>query len=96
MHFKSVLFHRIEASQWSVGKALHAQPPSMVERSGFALSIGGAHPDGSLPLATRAHMEQLCKYDIQMMNWRRVFKTLNALPDDDHTVDWTEGSQVPW
>ena len=95
MYFNSVLFHRPEASQWGVGKALHARPPAVVEQGG-ALSIGGAHPDGPLPLATRAHMEQLCKYNIQMMNWRRVFKTLNALPDDDHTVDWTEGSQVPW
>ena len=41
-------------------------------------------------------MQQLSKYNIQMLNWRRVFKTLNTLPYDGHTVDWTEGSQVPW
>ena len=41
-------------------------------------------------------MEQLCTYDVQSVNWRRVLEALRALPDHDHTVDWTDGSQFPW
>ena len=96
MSINSVLFRWCDASLNGVGNALHAKPPAMVEQEGFALLGGDAHPAGPVPLATRAHMEQLCAYDVKSVNWRRVFEALRVLPDHDHTVDWTDGSHFPW
>ena len=103
MPFYSVCFHGgveqdihpLDASQVGVGAALHATPPAVVERGGLPLAIGGAHPAAPFPLATRAHMAQLCVYDVNSVNWRVVREVLRALPENDHTVDWSDGAQFP-
>ena len=96
MPINSVLFHRPDAAQWGVGNVLHALPPAIVERGGLSLSSGGAYPASPFLLATRAHMDQLCTYDVKSVNWRGVDEALSALPNHDHTVRWSDGKTFPW
>ena len=107
----SLCFHMADAAQHGVGASLHARPPGMVQWPNLPLhthSSGAAQPGGTQPgdaqpgnpavhlLATREDMEQLCVYDIQMLNWKAIREALRVLPDHDHTVDWSDGSHFPW
>ena len=40
-------------------------------------------------------MDQVCVYDIQMVNWKAVREALRVLPLHDRTVDWSDGSHFP-
>ena len=42
-------------------------------------------------------MDQLCEYDVHMVNWGRLSKALEQVPDHyDHTEDWSDGRHFPW
>ena len=41
-------------------------------------------------------MDQLCEYDVNMVNWGRVKAALNQVPDHNHTEDWSDGRHFPW
>ena len=108
----SLCFHMADAAQHGVGASLHARPPGMVQWPNLPLhthSSGAAQPGGTQPgdaqpgnpavhlLATRAHMDQLCEYDVHMVNWGRLSKALEQVPDHyDHTEDWSDGRHFPW
>jgi len=79
----TLLFHSADAAQNGVGAALHATPPGL-------LSLGGT------PHTTRQHLDALHPYDVTSVNWKQVRALLRALPDHDHTVNWSEGIQFPW
>ena len=64
---------------------------------------GAADPGATQPgntslriLATHQDMEQLCEYDVNMVNWGRVKAALNQVPDHNHTEDWSDGRHFPW
>ena len=41
-------------------------------------------------------MDQLCEYDVNMVNWGPVKAALNQVPNHNHTEDWSDGSRFPW
>ena len=74
-----------------VGQALHREPPAHA----LTLLAHGATQPG-VPLAIRADLDQLCKYDVQTLGFGSVRKHLNRLPLQDACVDWSDGSTCPW
>ncbi len=103
MHFGSLLFSVRDAALEGVGAALHKKPPGMVALESASPRAGGSHPGFASPsvrtdllLATPAHLEQLCTYDVHCVNWGLVCEELRLLPNVDRTVDWSDGSIFPW
>ena len=99
----SVLFRKATAREVGVGAALHAEPPGVVRDAQRALPAAPG-PGGDIAdalqlgaiVATRQDMDEVCKYDVMMLSWKVVREKLSALPDDDDTVDWSNGVSFPW
>ena len=99
----SVLFRKATAWEVGVGAALHAEPPGVVRDAQRALPAAPG-PGGDIAdalqlgaiVATRQDMDEVCKYDVMMLSWKVVREKLSALPDDDDTVDWSDGVSFPW
>ena len=93
-------FARAHASVGGVGNALHQVPPKYAE----LLNAGALQPGDPLPelagelLTTRAYMNELSKYDVNMVSTRFLLSKLEAHSDADHTESWTNGwlDHFPW
>ena len=105
---RSVLFRKATAWRLGVGAALHAEPPGVLrdahhERGtdadagqlGAAADTARALEFGAL-LATRQDMDEIYKFDVNMLNWKVAREKLAGPPDDDRTVDWSDGVSFPW
>ena len=100
----SVLFRKATAREVGVGAALHAEPPGVVRDAQRALPAAPG-PGGDLAnalqvggiVATRQDMDEVCKYDVNMLSWKYVREKLAALEThDEASVDWSNGQSFPW
>ena len=100
----SVLFRKATAWEVGVGAALHAEPPGVVRDAQRALPAAPG-PGGDIAdalqlgaiVATRQDMDEVCKYDVNMLSWKVVRAKLAALEThDEDRVDWSNGQRFPW